>query len=162
MKNVKSEPWTMEELEQVLQSLQKNKCQDPQGFVNEVFKYASAGADLKLSLLYMLNKTKDTLVIPDIMKNVNIVMIPKQGKPDLQNIENQRGIFLLSIFRSIIMKLLLKDEYTKLDTFMSDVNAGGRKGRRPQDHLFVINGIIFEHARHKTSKPISLGIYDCE
>ena len=162
VKNTKSEPWTMEELEQVLHSLQKNKCRDPHGFVNEVFKYASAGADLKLSLLYMLNKTKDTLVIPDIMKNVNIVMIPKQGKPDLQNIENQRGIFLLSIFRSIIMKLLLKDEYKKLDTFMSDANAGGRKGRRPQDHLFIINGIIFEHARHKTSKPISLGIYDCE
>ena len=39
---------------------------------------------------------------------------------------------------------------------------GGRKGRRSQDHLFIINRIIFEHARHKTSKQISIGIYDCE
>ena len=38
-------------------------------FVNEVFKCASAGSDLKQSLPHMLNKTKDTQVILDIMKN---------------------------------------------------------------------------------------------
>ena len=117
---------------------------------------------MKQSLLHMLNKTKDTLIIPDIIKNVNVVMIPKQGKPDLQNMENQRGIFCFSVFCTIIMKLLLKDEYEKLDKFMSDANAGGRKGRRPQDHLFIINGIIFEHTKNSSIKPISLGIYDCE
>ena len=60
------------------------------------------------------------------------------------------------------MKMILKDEYDKVDAFMSDANAGGRKGRRVQDHLFLINGIIFEHARNKSSTPISIGIYDCE
>ena len=56
---------------------QKKKCRDPQGFVNEIFKHTSAGSDLKLSILYMINKTKDTLNIPEIMTNVNIVMITK-------------------------------------------------------------------------------------
>ena len=110
----------------------------------------------------MLNKTKDTLVIPDIMTIVNIVMIPKPGKKSLSIIQNQRGIFLLSVLRTIIMKMLLKDEYNKIDEFMSDANAGGRIGRRAQDHLFVINGIIYEHARSKHKKPITLGMYDCE
>ena len=62
----------------------------------------------------MLNKMKDTLEIPEIMTNVNIVMIPKTGKQSLHNIQNQRGIFLLSVLRTIVMKLLLKDEYEKL------------------------------------------------
>ena len=58
--------------------------------------------------------------------------------------------------------MLLKDEYTKIDEYMSDANAGGRKGRRVQDHLFVINGIIYEHARNKHKTQITIGIYDCE
>ena len=40
----------------------------------------------------MLNRMKDTLNIPDIMKNVNVVMIPKKGRLSLNNIENQHGI----------------------------------------------------------------------
>ena len=161
-KHIKSKQWNMKELEKVLNSLQKRKCRDPQGFINELFKNASAGTDLKQSLLDMLNKTKDTLVIPDIMTIVNILMIPKPGKKSLSIIQNQRGIFLLSVLRTIIMKMLLKDEYNKIDEFMSDANAGGRIGRRAQDHLFVINGIIYEHARSKHKKPITLGMYDCE
>ena len=108
-KHIKSEPWTMIQLDKVLSSLQKKKCRDPQGYVNELFKSASAGSDLKLSILHMLNKMKDTLEIPEIMTNVNIVMIPKTGKQSLHNIQNQRGIFLLSVLRTIVMKLLLKD-----------------------------------------------------
>ena len=58
--------------------------------------------------------------------------------------------------------MLLQDEYQKIDDFMSDSNAGGRKGRRTQDHLFIINGIIFDHARSKARNQISISIYDCE
>ena len=93
VQNVKGEPWTLEELEKVLNSLQKNKFRDPQGLMNEVCKHASAGSDLKQSILHMLNKIKDTLVIPEIMTNVNVVMIPIQGKQGLHDIENKRGIF---------------------------------------------------------------------
>ena len=60
------------------------------------------------------------------------------------------------------MKMLLKDEFNKIDEYMSDGNAGGKKGRRVEDHLFVINGIIFDHARTKHKKQITIGIYDCE
>ena len=67
----------MAELYKVLNSLQIKKCRDPQGFINEIFKHASAGSGLKLSILYMINKTKDTLNIPEIITNVFIVMITK-------------------------------------------------------------------------------------
>ena len=135
VQNIKSEPWTLDDLDKIHKSLQSKKCRDPQGLANDLFKCASAGSDLKLSILHMLNKTKDTLDIPEVMTNVNIAIIPKAGTPSLHDIEKQRGIFLLSVFRTIIMKLLLQDEYEKVDTFMSDANAGGRKGRRAQDSV---------------------------
>ena len=59
------------------------------------------------------------------------------------------------------MKLLLKDKYDILDSYMSNSNIGGRKNRRIQDHLFIVNGILFENTRSKRSKPISICIYDC-
>ena len=147
VKHIKSDIWTMNQLDKVLCSLKKKKCCDPQGYINELFQHDSLGYNLKQSLLTMLNKTKDFLEIPDMMVNVNVVMIPKPGKPNQNDIKNQRGIFLISVFRSILMKMLLQDEYKKIDEYMSDSNAGGRKGRRAQDHLFIINGIIFDHAR---------------
>ena len=129
VKHVKSAPWTYQELEIVLKTLKKGKCQDPQGLVNEIFRPGVAGEDLIKSMLLLLNKTKDSLQIPEMMKIVNIAMLPKPGKPGIHNLENQRGIFLISIFRSIIMKLLLKDKYDILDSNMIDSNIGGEKTR---------------------------------
>ena len=119
-KHVKTEPWTLEQLEKVLKSLKNGRCRDPQGFINELFKCDVSGYDLKKSLLCILNKTKETLIIPEMITNVNIVMLPKPGKPGLHDLENQRGVFLISVFRSILMKLLLKDNYETLDTHMTD------------------------------------------
>ena len=144
-----------------MNSLKNGRCRDPEGFINELFKHDVAGKDLRSSLLYILNKTKDTLIIPDMMKKVNVVMLPKPGKPSLHQIENQRGVFLISVFRSILMKLLLKDEYETIDSNMSDSNIGGRKERRIQDHIFIVNGILFDNNRSKKKRPLSICIYDC-
>ena len=38
VKHIKSEPWSMQELDRVLNSLQRGKCRDPQGFINELFE----------------------------------------------------------------------------------------------------------------------------
>ena len=96
-----------------------------------------------------------------MMKNVNVAMIPKPGKPGLHDLNYQRDIFPISIFRSVLMKLLLKDDYEKLDSYMTDSNIGGRQGRRIQDHLFKVNGILFDNSSTKKKKPISICIYDC-
>ena len=119
---------------------------------------------MKKSLFHIMNKTRQDklLELPDIMKTVNVIMIPKPHKSSLHNIQNQRGIFLLSVFRSILMKMLLKDECAKINYFILDSNVGGQKGRRAQDHLFIINGIIFDHARSQKKQPIPIMIYDAE
>ena len=47
-----------------------------------------------------------------------------------------------------------------IDAFNSDSSVGGRKGKLIQDHLFVINGIIFDHARSKNKCHLTVAIYD--
>ena len=59
------------------------------------------------------------------------------------------------------MKLLFKDNYDILDSNMTDSNIGGRKNKRIQDHLFIVNGILFDVTRHKKKKPVSICVYDC-
>ena len=39
----KSEPWTMDSLDAVLDHLKKNKSRDPLGYVNEIFNPEAAG-----------------------------------------------------------------------------------------------------------------------
>ena len=67
----------MKHLEDALKLLKNKKCQDPHGYVSEIFKSEAAGTDLKKSILHIMNKTKNSLEVPDIMKTVNVVMIPK-------------------------------------------------------------------------------------
>ena len=80
-------------MEKAIITMKNNKCRDPEGLVSESLKLGVAGKDFKLSLLSLLNKTKELLQIPKMMKKVNIALIPKPGKKKLQEIENHRGIF---------------------------------------------------------------------
>ena len=66
-KHMKSEPWTLNQLEKVLKSLKNGKSRDPDRLCNELFQSGVAGEDLKCSILDMLNKSKETLYIPEIM-----------------------------------------------------------------------------------------------
>ena len=110
---------------------------------------------MKAPLLKIMNLIRYNLEILESLKIVNVAMMRKAGKRDSNISSKQRGIFILSSFRSILMKMLLKDEYEMIDNYMSDSNVGGMRGRRTQDHLFIINGIIFDHAR-TNKKPVTI------
>ena len=155
----KSNPWEMQEMQKAIQSMKNNKCRDAYGLVNEILKPGVAGKGFLMSLLSLLNKTKELIEIPHVMKNVNIALIPKPGKRNLKDISNHRGIFLIPKYRSLIMRMLLNDEYNMIDAYMSDSNVGGRKDRSIRDHLFIVNGVLHEHSKSKTN-PISIQIVD--
>ena len=154
----KSKKWTMEDLDKVLKSLKKGKSRGPEGFSNELFKMPVIGIDLKKSLLIMVNKIKENIFIPPMMKIANVTTIPKKGSKLL--LKNERGIFRLSVVRSILMKLIYNQNYEKIDQNMSESNIGGRKGRGCRDHIFVINGIIHHQLTKKVKKPLCIQIYD--
>ena len=138
---ITSPPWTIIELDKVLSTLKTGKARDPSGLNCNIFKKAVCGTDLKQSLLTLLNKTKNTLEIPKFFSNSNISSIWKK-KGDILNLEYHCGLFLVSIFKTIIMKLIYLRNYQTIDSNMSESNVGGRKGRNCRDHVFIVNGAI--------------------
>ena len=138
-KDRKTPDWTLEQLETALKSFQNNKARDPHGHIYELFKFG--GKDLKLSLLRLFNLVKRNQIYPDILKPSNISSFYKlKGQKD--DLNNDRGVFVVVKLRSILDKLIYNDEYEIIDQSMSNSNIGGRKGRNIRDHLFVINAIL--------------------
>ena len=155
----KSRPWEMKELEQVLNSLKKDKARDPNGWINEIFKEGVAGRDLKKSMLDFFNKMKSENYIPDFMRLADVVTIYK-GKGEKSSLENDRGIFMVTTFRSILMHLIYEDKYEQIDQSMSDSQVGGRKGKNIRNHIWIVNGIISDVLSTKKKSPVDIQIFD--
>ena len=82
-----------------------------------------------------------------------------KNKGDKKDLKNDRGIFGLVKIRIIFDKLLYRDIYPVIDSFMSDSNIGARGDRNVRDHLFVVNGIINDVVNGE-AEPTDLQIYD--
>ena len=139
----KSPDWSLESLIKVLKNLKSNKSRDPHGLINELFKPGVIGNDLLTSVLVLVNKIKAEQKIPEFMEFANIVSIYK-GKGEKSSLENDRGIFIVNIMRSILMKLVYQDKYRIVDGNMTDSQIGARKGKNIQNHIFVLNAILNE------------------
>ena len=150
--------WNMKDLDLALANLKINKSRDFEGLINEVFKNNVIGSDLKKSLLKMFNSLKTQRLIPEFMNFANITTVPKKGS----RIEptNERGIFRVSVLRSILMRLIYNTKYPVINENMSDCQMGGRKKKSSKNNLFIINGIIHETLKAKIMKPICLLISD--
>ena len=159
VKKRKSKPWSMKDLDVVLKSLKKNKSRDPHGLINELFKPGIIGSDLKDSLLVLLNGIKSKCHLPEFIQWANITAIYK-GKGEKIDLENERGIFGVTLLRSILMKLIYNDKYEIIDSNMSDSNVGARKRKNIRNHIFVINGIIHDVLSTKNKKSIDIQILD--
>ena len=156
---ITTDPWTISELDRVLSSLKTGKARDPSGLICDIFKKPICGDDLRLSMLTLLNRTKETLEIPQFFCNSNISSIWKR-KGDILDLKFHRGLFLVGLFKTIIMKLIYLQNYKTIDSNMSESNVGGRKGRNGRDHIFVVNGAIQDVFSSKTAEPIDLFICD--
>ena len=73
------------------------------------------------------------------MSNITTIFKKKGSKHDL---ENDRGIFGLSVFRKIIDNLVYQEKYPLIDMGMSDSNIGARKRKNIKNHLFIVYGIM--------------------
>ena len=99
-------PWKMCHLESALSDLKNNKSRDPEGYINELFKYEVAGTNFKESLLLMFNKLKNEKKISSFMNIAHITTVPKKGSRLL--LKNERGVFRVSVIRSILMRMIYK------------------------------------------------------
>ena len=96
IRNVRTKQWRIKELEAILKALKNNKCMDPIGLRNEIFKEGCVGKDLKEAMLKLFNGTKENQVIPHVMTMANICTIFKNKGSRLE-LENDRGIFILTV-----------------------------------------------------------------
>ena len=151
----KTEPWTLAELESVLSSLKSDKC-----LINELFLPGTAGKDLKLSTLMLFNRIKETNQIPAFMKIADISEIYK-GKGSKNELKSERGIFIVSTYRSIFMKLLFKDKYQQIENNMSSSQIGARKKVNVRNHLWILNSIIQDVLKKKSIDLKQLDIRQC-
>ena len=152
----KSPNWTLEDLEKVLDKLKQRKATDPTGLVNELFSSNNIGSDLKNSILIMMNKIKTNFCEPEFMSLANITSFWK-GKGAKNDIENERGIFILNVLRMIKDKLIHND--IKKVISMSDSQVGARNDFSFRNHLFIIYSCL-NSANQNESPPIDLHMYD--
>jgi hypothetical protein len=75
-------------------------------------------------------------------------------------LENERGIFRVSVLRYILMRLIYNQKYPEIDSNMSDCQMGARKMKGCRNNIFIINGIIHDVMSSKRKIPVVLQIYD--
>ena len=100
----KSPDWTMNQLEAVLNKIGHNKSRGPDRLNCSIFHEKCIGSHLNLSLLILFNNIKKEGKVPTFMKSAVITTIPKKGSKFV--LKNERGIFVLSAVRTILMRLL--------------------------------------------------------
>ena len=134
-------PWTMKELKTAISKLKNNKCRDPHGHINEIYK--ALGTDGLASLLVLLNRIKEELIVPNNLKMSNVSTIYK-GKGSKKNVVNLRGIFKLPIIRNILDKLIHIQDCEVININMGQFQVGNQRERGIRDHTFIAHAIINE------------------
>ena len=104
----------------------------------------------------MFNSLKTQKLIPQFMNFANVTTVPKKGS----RIEpsNERGIFRVSVLRSIFMRLMYDMKYPIINQNICDCQMGGRKKKSSKNNIFLVNSLI--HEAIKSKKPICLQIGD--
>ena len=118
LKLKKSPEWNMKDLNQVLRNMKNNKSRDPHGFLNEIFKPGVIGSNLRAGILHFVNGVKDNFYFPFFIQWANVTTIFKSRGSRL-SMESDRGIFIISILKKIIDRLMYNDKYEHIDENMS-------------------------------------------
>ena len=81
------------------------------------------------------------MFFPKYMLLEDITTIYK-NKGSRFDMDNDRGIFILTVLKKVLDKLVYIDNFKDIDMRMSDSNIGARKNRNIKNHLFIIYGVI--------------------
>ena len=159
-RNNKTDPWDMDDLDIVLAKLKNNKSTDPHGLANKLLKEETAGEDLKLAILNLMNRIKDEQIYPKWLELCSLSSIWKLKGP-INQLSSYRGILRVSIFRAILDQLIYNDEYSNIDRNLTDSNVGARKMQNIRDNIFVLNAII-NSRKNIPDESLDMQVYDIE
>jgi hypothetical protein len=156
----KTPPWTLKDLDKVLKHLKKQKSRDPLGLANDIFCPEVGGDDLTLAILKLINMIKAEQKYHECLELCDISSIWK-SKGCKNEFDSYRGIFGVTIFQSILDRLIYNDEYSNIDSNLTDSNVGARKKRNIRDNIFVMNA-IFNSMSTENGDALDCQVYDIE
>ena len=136
-----TEPWTMDNFDIAVSDLDNGKSRDALDHSNEIFKKGVAGSDLKLAVLKLMNLIKDRQEYPEALEVCNITSLYKH-KGSHKDFNNYRGVFRVTVLRSILDRLIYNDSFHIIDENITDGNVGARKQRNIRDNIFVLGAIM--------------------
>ena len=70
-------------------------------------------------------------------------------------------MFRVTIFRSILDRLIYNDEYSSIDSNLTDSNVAVRKKRNIRDNIFVLNAIL-NSTKKGNDEALDFQVYDIE
>ena len=108
----------------------------------------------------MMNGIKREQKYPQCLEDCNVTFLWKR-KGEKNDFGNQRGIFRVNIFRTILERLIYNDEYPSLEKRLTDSNVGARKFRNIRDNIFVINAIMNSVVKGN-EEAVQVQVYDIE
>ena len=106
----------------------------------------------------MFNQMKCELVIPECLRTAHVTILHK--KKWRLDLNNWRVIFVCSVIRTILMKLIYERTYDKVDQSMTDSQIGARNKRSVRNHLFILNSILGDVMSSVKKESIDLSIMD--
>ena len=148
-------PWEFCDVQKAISKLKDNKCRDPHGHVNELYKHL--GHNGVQSLLVMVNRIKLEILVPDKLQISNVSTI-YEGKGSKREVVNLRGIFKLPIVRNILDRLIYFQDQDVLNRSMGQFQVGNQKGRSIRDHTLVLHAVINDARTYKQN--IDLQFFD--
>jgi hypothetical protein len=78
----------------------------------------------------------------------------------MNDILNERGVFIVTIYRSILMKLINRDISDIVESHMSDSQIGSRRNKSVRNHIWVLNAVITEALSKKDKTPVDVQVLD--
>lgn len=137
------------EILKAVSQLKTNKASGPDQLINEFFIH---GKDILLPTLVLLfNKIYDNGHFPEVWSDGYVIPLHKKGS--VNEVENYRGITLLSTLGKLFTRVLNNrlGEWAEKYGVLIEAQAGFRAGMGTVDNIFVLHGLI-SHMLNKGQK----------
>lgn len=148
------------ELKRHINSLKNQKAAGLDEIPNEFIKAMQPKA--REALLHYLNKTLETLQMPQKWKKARIKLLHKgKGKP-IDELDSYRPIAVLSTVLKLLCTVLNRriQQYCEKNNKLADAQNGFRPNRRTSDHLFTLTQAI--EMKLKDKSQLFLAFLDME
>ena len=141
---------TLQEVSDVLTTLNKNKAQGPDNISPHLLKKCSKS--LAYPLWKVMKKSLDTQKLPNEWKAANITPIHKKGDKALP--ENYRPIALTSVICKVLERIIFKHMYNffNANNLLSRYQSGFIPGDSTTNQLVDFTNMIYESFEDKKSK----------